>query len=412
MSNVTEKIEFLSSMSHEIRTLLNTIVGLSEDIGEYENIPEEIREDAEDLVSASKELLELMGNILDFSKIESDKMEIINAPYNPRELFEEIAKINESNIGDKPIDFHTNIDSALPFELIGDKKHIEEIINNLITNAIKYTDGGDIWFDVECVNDNDNCNLIVKVKDTGRGMKPEELEGLFTKIERLNIERDTSREGTRLGLAITKSLVDMMGGKISVDSQYGEGTTFEFSVLQKIHLMEESDISKTQRLKLQELNYAEEGYGYKKVLIVDDNRLNIKVVRRFLEEFDLVLDECYNGRECIDKVLKSNDYDLILMDIMMPGMSGEETLRQLKEVKGFDTPVIALTADTEEGAEEKYERKGFVDYIAKPFSKMQIEGKLDKVFIQKELNKEEHNMWNNDYKYVNNYDEDKWVEDE
>ena len=201
MSNGQEKNEFLSSVSHEVRTLLNTIVGLSQDIGEYENIPEEIREDAEDLVSASKELLELVGNILDFSKIRSSEMAIVNAPYNPRELFEELAKIDEKDIGDKPVSFHSNIDSRLPFELIGDKKHMEEVVNNLLTNAIKYTDGGDIWFDVKCINDSVNCTLTITVKDTGRGMKPEEIEKLFTQIERLNIERDTSREGTGLGLA-------------------------------------------------------------------------------------------------------------------------------------------------------------------------------------------------------------------
>ncbi len=409
MSNGQEKNEFLSSVSHEVRTLLNTIVGLSQDIGEYENIPEEIREDAEDLVSASKELLELVGNILDFSKIRSSEMAIVNAPYNPRELFEELAKIDEKDIGDKPISFHSNIDSRLPFELIGDKKHMEEVVNNLLTNAIKYTDGGDIWFDVKCINDSVNCTLTITVKDTGRGMKPEEIEKLFTQIERLNIERDTSREGTGLGLAITKSLIDMMGGAIKVESVYGEGSTFIFSVVQKIHMLEESDLSRTQRLKLQELNYAKEGYGYKKILIVDDNRLNIKVARRALEDFDLMIDECYNGKECIDVISKDTDYDLILMDIMMPGLSGEDTLKGLKEIEGFDIPVIALTADAEEGAQEKYRGMGFVDYIAKPFSKLQIERKLDKVFSQKDVVERTNNL-NNGHKVVNSYDDDMWDE--
>ena len=395
MSEREIKGEFLSSMSHEIRTLLNTIVGLSEDIGSYEDIPEEISEDAEDLVIASKELLDLIDNILDFSKIESDKMEIINAPYNPRSLFEEIARIDATRIGDKPIDLHTNIASNLPFELIGDKKHIMEIINNLLINAIKYTEGGDIWFDVKCNNEDEDCELVISVKDTGRGMKPEEINKLFAKIERLNVERDTTNEGTGLGLAITKFLIDMMGGKIEVESYFGEGSTFVFTVKQKIHLMEESDLSRTQRLKLEELNFDEEGYGYKKVLIVDDNMLNVKVARRALEDFDLIIDECYNGEECIDIISENLDYDLILMDIMMPKMSGEETLKKLNEIEGFNTPVIALTADAEEGAEEKYEDMGFVDYIAKPFSKMQIEEKLDKVFTQKEILDEKQNMWDN-----------------
>ena len=407
---MSEKVvgsDFLSSMSHEIRTQLNTIVGLSEDIGSYENIPEEIREDAEDLVVASKELLELIGNILDFSKIESDKMEIINVPYNSRDLFREAAKMQEVNIGDKPIDFHVNIDSSLPFELIGDKKHIEEVVNNLLSNAFKYTEGGDVWLDIKSVNDGEDCDLIINVKDTGCGMRPEEIERLFKKFEKINIERDTSKEGTGLGLAITMTLINMMGGSINIESEYGEGATFEVSIPQKIKHMEESDLSRTQRLKLKELNYEEEGYGYKKVLIVDDNKLNVKVARRALEDFDLIIDECYNGEECIDIISKDTDYDLILMDIMMPKMGGEETLNKLKEIEGFDTPVIALTADTEEGAEEKYEEMGFVDYIAKPFSKIQIEEKLDKVFTQKEMLDDEKKMWDNSRTDEN---EGEWIE--
>ncbi len=385
MSEKMVNIEFLSSMSHEVRTLLNTMVGLSEDISGYETLPEEIREDAEDLVATSKKLLSLMEDIIDFSKIESAAMEIVNVPYNPRKIFEELAKINELNIEDKPIDLHTNIASNLPYELIGDGEHIEEIVDNLLNNAIKYTDGGEIWFDVRCINDNDRCNLIITVKDTGRGMRPEQIEKIFAKLDTLNIEKGSMIEGTGLGLAIAKSLVDLMGGSISVESNYGEGSTFMVKVAQKISLMEEPELSKTQRLRLEQINFEDSGYGYKKVLIVDDNELNIKVVRKILEQSDLIIDECYNGQECLDLVSEDNDYDVILMDIMMPVMSGEETLRRLKELDDFDTPVIALTADAEEGAEHKYESEGFVDYIAKPFSKVQIEKKLDLVFKQREL---------------------------
>ena len=409
MNNNLEKIEFLTSVSHEVRTLLNAIVGLSEDIGGYENIPEEIREDAEDLVTTSKKLQELMEDIIDFSKIENNKMEIINTTYNPKELFEKLAKTNESSIKDKPIDLHTNIDGNIPFELIGDKEHIAEIVDNFLTNAIKYTDGGDIWLDVSCVNDGDTCNLTISVKDTGRGMRPEEINKLFAKVERLNIERNTSTEGIGLGLAISKKLADLMNGNIEVESTYGEGSNFIFSVNQKINSMEESELSKTQRLRLAQINYDEEGYDYKKVLIVDDNTINIKVVRRILEQFDLIIDECYNGEECFDMVSEDNDYDLIFMDIMMPVLSGEETLNKLKEIEGFDTPVIALTADAFEGAQQKYKKEGFVDYIAKPFSKEQIKEKLDRVFKDKETLDEDKKMWNNtstDSEFVDTFEDD------
>ena len=384
-----EKSEFLSSVSHEIRTHLNTIVGLSEDIGEYEDIPEEIREDAEDLVTSSKTLFEFIENILDYIAIEKNEVKIVNNPYNPKELFERIAKTDEEFIGDNPVYLHTNIDEHIPYELIGDKKHIEKIVNNLLLNSIKYTEGGDIWFDVSSINNNDESTLVINIKDTGRGMTDEEMSRLFKKIVKLDARTDSRSNGTEVGLTVTKSLVDMMGGTIKVESTFGEGTTFEVTIPQKISQIEESELSRTQRLRLQQINYKEEGYGYKKVLVVDDNILNIKVVRRILEQFDLVLDECYNGAECINMVSENNDYDLILMDIMMPGMNGEETFRKLKELDGFDTPVIALTAEAESGSQEKYINEGFADYIAKPFSKVQIEEKMDKVFKEKDLKTEE-----------------------
>ena len=389
------KSDFLSSMSHEIRTPLNAIVGLSEDIGSYDNVPKEVKEDAEDIISASKTLLEIVGNILDISKIESDKMEIVNIPYNPKETFEEIARIDATRIGDKPIDFHMDIAPDLPYELYGDKKHIKEVVNNLLTNAIKYTEKGDIWFSVKCINDKDKSNLIISVRDTGRGIKAENITRLFQKFDRLDVEKNTTTEGTGLGLAITKSLVEMMGGKINVESNYGEGSLFVVTIQQKINNMTKPDLTKTQVFRLSELKNDTSGYGYKKVLIVDDNKLNIKVARKALEHFDLILDECYNGEECITKVIDNNNYDLILMDIMMPIMSGETAFKNLQDIEGFNTPVIALTADAVAGAKEKYEEEGFVDYIAKPFSKEQIKEKLDKVFKNKETIEDREKMWDN-----------------
>ena len=198
-----------------------------------------------------------------------------------------------------------------------------------------------------------------------------------------------------------------MGGNINVESTYGEGSNFVFSVPQKIKLMEEPDLTRTQRLRLEQIRF-DEGYGYKKVLIVDDNTLNIKVVRRILEQFDLIIDECYNGEECLDIVAQNNDYDLIFMDIMMPKMSGEETLRRLHEIEGFNTPVIALTADAVEGAEQKYESEGFADYIVKPFSKMQIEEKLDMIFKQEDLLEEDNKKEREPVGDL--YDDDEWGE--
>ena len=375
------KSDFLSSMSHEIRTPLNAIVGLSEHIGTYDNVPNEVKED--------------VGNILDISKIESDKMEIVETPYNPRLTFEELARIDATRIGDKPINFHTSIAEDLPYELIGDKKHMKEVVNNLITNAIKYTEKGDIWFDIKCINEKNKCNLIISVKDTGRGIKAEDINKLFTKFERLDVEKNTTTEGTGLGLAITKSLVEMMGGKINVESRYGEGSLFVVTVSQIINCMTKPDLTKTQILRLNEAANDTSGYGYKRILIVDDNKLNIKVAKKALEGLDLILDECYNGEECINKIISGEEYDLILMDIMMPVMSGETALKNLQEIDGFNTPAIALTADAVAGAQEKYESEGFVDYIPKPFSKSQIKEKLDKIFKNKETIEDRKKMWDN-----------------
>ena len=375
------KSDFLSSMSHEIRTPLNAIVGLSEDMESRNNCPEDMKEDLADIVNASHTLLEIVGNILDINKIESDKMEIVEIPYNFKEEISSLARVQSSRIGDRPIEFKMNIAEDMPYELLGDKAHVKQIVNNLLSNAIKYTDKGEINFTVKCINESDVCLLMITVQDTGRGIKTENLDKLFSKFERLDIEKNSTTEGTGLGLAITKKLVEMMGGKINVQSKYGEGSIFMVQIPQKINhmsklLSETQTIDMTKSL-LKKRNKVD--YTTKSVLIVDDNKLNIKVARRSLEPLGFVrIDECYNGEECLERV-ESERYDLILMDIMMPVMSGETALEKLRE-KGIDVPVIALTADAIAGAEEKYKEEGFADYIAKPFSQDQIKVKLDKIY--------------------------------
>ena len=389
------KSDFLSSMSHEIRTPLNAIVGLSEDIASYrEKVPKEVVEDTEDIRNASQTLLEIVGNILDINKIEAEKMEIVENPYRLKDEITRMCKVTATRIGDKHIDFKLNIAEDIPYELIGDKVHVKEIINNLLSNSIKYTEQGQINLNVKCVNDyfNNISNIIITCQDTGRGIKSEYINKLFTKFERLDIERNTTAEGTGLGLAITKALVEMMGGKINVQSQFGQGTIFMVQIKQKISKisapMTEKELLDTAKILYNNKNSSESNlqstnigsYAGKRVLVVDDNKLNIKVAIRALKNFDLLLDECNDGQECLNKINSGEKYDLILMDIMMPNMSGETALVELKKNKSFDTPVIALTADAIAGAKEKYINVGFVDYIAKPFSREQIKEKLDLVF--------------------------------
>jgi len=372
------KSDFLSSMSHEIRTPLNAIVGLSEDNLNYiDKVPEEVVENSKDIVNASQTLLEIVGNILDINKIEADKMEITLSPYNFKEEITNMCRVTQTRIGDKNINFKLNIADDIPYELIGDKGKVKEIINNLLTNSIKYTEQGEINLSIKCINELDKniSNIIIVCKDTGRGIKKENIDKLFTKFERLDIEKNTTTEGTGLGLAITKSLIEMMGGRINVQSNFGVGSMFMVRIPQKISKLENTE-NRIIEVKNENNNHE---YNEKKILIVDDNNLNIKVATRALSNFNFVIDTATSGEECLNKV-KETKYDLILMDIMMPNMSGETTLQKLKEINGFNTPVIALTADALAGAEARYKSEGFVDYLAKPFNKEQIKEKLDMIF--------------------------------
>lgn len=405
------KSDFLSSMSHEIRTPLNAIVGLSEDISSYEDqVPKEVLEDTKDIKNASDTLLEIVGNILDINKIESEHMDIIEKEYNFKNEISKMAKITSTRIEDKPIEFELKMAEDIPDILIGDKTHVKEIINNLLTNAIKYTEKGKITLNVKCINKGDISKLIISVQDTGRGIKKENIEKLFTKFQRLEEDMNTTIEGTGLGLAITKSLVNLMNGTINVQSQFGIGSLFIVNIPQKIGKLVDETIDKTIDYNyirkpveiidnLDELEehtnnletLTESNSTKKRILIVDDNKLNIKVATRLLSDLPYEIDECYNGKECLEK-LKSNSYDLILMDIMMPEMDGEATIKELRNSSDFKTPVIALTADAVAGANEKYMSEGFIDYLAKPFKKEDLENKIVKV-LKKENMKESKIDW-------------------
>ncbi len=364
------KTAFLSSMSHELRTPLNAIVGLSEDIMSYQDkVPSEVKEDSVDIVNASNTLLELIGNILDISKIEGGKLELIEADYLPHEEIDSLLKIMRTKMEEKDLTFNIYIDPNIPECLYGDRLRIKQIINNFLSNSAKYTEKGSVSFGVRWVNN----GLQIRVADTGRGIKEEDKSKLFEKFERLHVEKTSSVQGTGLGLAITKNLVDLMGGTINVTSIFGQGSTFDVFIPQKLGNKENivrENLSKEDKKTVD--------YTGKKVLVVDDNKLNIKVLRKAIATFNFEIDECYDGQQALDK-LASNTYDLILMDIMMPVMGGEETMGILKSNPNFNTPVIALTADATTGAKERYLSCGFKDYLAKPFSRDIIAQKLDNV---------------------------------
>lgn len=359
------KTDFLSSMSHEIRTPLNAIDGFSQLILEDDNI-ESIKDEARDIMMASQNLLEIVNGILDISKIEANKLEIIKTEYEPRKIFDELIKLTKARIGDKPLEFKVNIAKDLPDYLNGDYVRIKQIILNLLTNAVKYTKEGFVEFKVSVVKKDNVCRLIVSVKDSGIGIKKENIDKLFSKFERLDLEKNMTIEGTGLGLAITKKLVDLMHGSIVVDSVYGKGSTFTVALDQKIInkvKVIEAEVKETNKLNVKG----------KKVLIVDDNLINLKVAARLLSTYKVSTEEVSSGFDCLKKIEEGNKYDLILMDDMMPKMSGVETFKKLQEMDNFDIPVIALTANAIAGMKENYLKQGFNDYISKPIDKKELE---------------------------------------
>ena len=366
------KTDFLSSMSHEIRTPLNAIVGFSNSLNDNKDIPESAKSDVKDILVASDNLLEIVNGVLDISKIEANKIEIIKKEYDTKKMLDELSKLTKVRIGEKPIEFITKFDESLPRVLYGDQTRVKQVILNILTNAAKYTDKGKIIFSVQSIIKDDVCRMIVSVEDTGRGIKKESIDKLFTKFERLDEDRNTTIEGTGLGLAITKKLVELMHGKIVVQSKYGEGSKFTVSIDQKIVKNPTIQLDDNNNSNVEIINLKG-----KKVLVVDDNKLNLKVATRLLTPYNLEIITSESGFDAIE-LLKNNKYDIILMDDMMPKMSGTETLKEIKKNNLYDGPIIALTANALTGMREKYIESGFDDYLAKPIEKPELSRVLEK----------------------------------
>ena len=401
------KSDFLSSMSHELRTPLNAIMGLTQLIEENDNV-DQIHEDTKDIMMASENLLELVDGILDINKLEADKMELVESNYNPQEVFDDLVRMIKVRIGERPLELRCKYSNELPLELYGDKEKIKRIITNFLTNAVKYTDKGYIDFIVDCYNEKERCNLVISVKDTGRGIRDDQKQVLFTKFNRREEDKDTDIEGTGLGLALTKSLVEMLEGKIEVESTYGSGSTFTVKLTQKIIKgpvefrheekeigVETRDISTRQVLTEKVINT---GVGTDKVklLVVDDNKLNLRVASKLLGALNFDVSTANSGIEAINRINGGEKYNLIFMDIMMPEMDGIETMKKLKEI-GFANPIVALTADAMDGSREKYLSAGFDDYLSKPIDQMTITETLEKFLKLKVISQEDADNRRNNY---------------
>ena len=374
----TAKTEFLSNMSHEIRTPLNAIVGFSNMLLDDKTLPDSAKDEVKDIVMASDNLLEIVNGILDISKIEAGKLEIVDGEYDFNKVITELISLTKGRIADKPIELITKVDEVIPKVLYGDATRLKQICVNILTNAVKYTKKGSITFSVNSVIKGDVCRLIIAVEDTGIGIKQENINKLFNKFERLDLEENITIEGTGLGLAITKKLVDLMHGAIVVQSVYGKGSKFTVSIDQRIvknpTIKVDAPVVKNDDIKV----------NNKLVLVVDDNKINLKVAERLLGTYGITTECVESGFICIDNLKNDKKYDLILMDDMMPKLSGVETLHKIKEqIPDFNIPTVALTANALTGMREKYLADGFNDYLAKPISK----DELNRV-INEYLNKE------------------------
>ncbi|MDD6811543.1 MAG: response regulator [Lachnospiraceae bacterium] len=375
------KSDFLANMSHEIRTPINAIMGMNEMVLR-ESKDEEVRAFAVNIQSASKTLLSLINDILDFSKIEAGKMEIIPAPYETAVFFNDVVNMIGIKAKQKQLDFEVEIDPELPSVLYGDEVRNRQIIVNILNNAVKYTKQGRVKLQVEGIEEENVFTLKMQVSDSGIGIKKEDLNKLFEGFQRLELEQNRSIEGTGLGLAITHSLVEQMNGRMEVSSEYGKGSVFTVYLTQEVR--DDTPIGDFKQ-KFQEV--AKQGEKYResflapdaKVLVVDDNEMNLAVVKALLKNTKMQITTCMSGRECLEMVAKES-FDVILLDHMMPEMDGIETLARLKqsENKCQSTPVIALTANAIVGAKEEYIKAGFSDYLSKP-----IEGTaLEKMLLQ------------------------------
>jgi len=371
---------FLANMSHEIRTPINTIIGLNE-MTLREEISDEVAENAIHIQSASKMLLALINDILDLSKIESGAMELVETRYELSPVFSDIVNMNWVRAHQKGLEFQVSVSEQLPSMLYGDDTRIKQIINNLVSNAIKYTPKGLVSLSVTGELRGPNRVMVrVSVEDSGIGIKQEDVEHLFENFKRVDEKHTKGIEGTGLGLSITRQLVEMMGGTIAVDSIYHKGSTFTVTFEQGV--IDASPVGKLDYSAASSKNRTEHVKSFEapeaRVLVVDDNEMNLLVAKKLLRDSGVKLDLAMSGEECLE-LTAQKEYDIIFMDHMMPHMDGVETLGRLKNQSGGfnrETVVVALTANAMSGAQDIYKKHGFSDYLAKPISGVLLESML------------------------------------
>jgi len=395
-----QKSNFLATMSHEIRTPLNAILGMTEIQMQNANHPPSTSEAFIKINNSGNLLLNIINDILDLSKIEAGKLELVPVKYEVASLINDIIQLNYIRYESKPIEFKLEIDENIPSVLIGDELRIKQILNNLLSNAFKYTDRGNVVLTVnaECVGRGGGAvivTLVFQVKDTGHGMTPEQVSKLFDEYTRFNLEANRTTEGAGLGMTITRNLVDLMYGKINVKSVVDEGTTVTVRLPQKtdgigIRGIIGSDIAENLRqfrlgnaIQLKKTQVSHEYMPYGNVLIVDDVETNLYVAKGLMAPYGLTIDLATSGFEAIDKIKEGKIYDVVFMDHMMPKMDGIEATRQLRKL-GYLHPVVALTANAISGQAEMFLKNGFDDFISKPIDIRQLNSSLNRLIRDKQ----------------------------
>jgi len=373
--------QFFSSMSHEIRTPINTIIGLNELILR-EDISDEVAEDAVSIRSAGTMLLNLINDILDMSKVQSGKMKMAEEPYSIGNMLSDIVGMLWSRANEKKLEFHVNVAPDIPSELIGDEIRIKQILINVLNNAIKYTKEGSVSLAVQCDRKSDDtANIIFTVKDTGIGIKKEDIPYLFTAFKRVDENKTKHIEGTGLGLSIVKQFLDLMGGSVTVNSIYTQGSTFIIEIPQKVNnekIIGDVDFEKSHtiaRLKEYRQKFIAPDA---RILIVDDNDLNLMVASKLLRGTKAQIDCASSGAEALKKTL-NQPYNVIFLDHLMPEMDGVECIKKIRsQVGGLcrECSIVALTANAGEENRVLYAKAGFDGYLLKPVSGEELENEL------------------------------------
>ena len=384
----SSKLDFLSNISKEMMNPMHTIAELSDKVLSGEDADDaKIRDDIRQIELSSKNFLEILNNAVDISNVENEKEALYERDYSLITILKNLTTVAQEKIYTKKVQVVLNIDNSIPNTLYGDSTKVYQILLNIISNSIKYTEVGKVSIHLSKEIKNNNIILKFKISDTGYGIKEEDYDKVFVKYSRLEDAVSRGIEGTGLGLAIAKQYADLLGGDIWFESVYGAGTTFYVEIPQQIVAMvptigsvsaEEEKVPQEERRLLDCSKY--------RLLIVEDDELNLDVTRRILKRYGFVIETCSNGRDCIFKYKKGEHYDMILIDHIMPEMDGIEVVQVIRKLKDYDAPpIVALTANAFTGSKDMYIKEGFDDYLAKPIDLAELDAMVNKYFNKKKF---------------------------